>query len=226
MDIGKVDRAIYEILRLKVVELGYLPDITAYASAADYKQARETLKNSLPDGKLIDVYGVGAAYPRGELHVNRFTIDRKIMTIGSVGTPAVTQHEAFNDGGEIKYRRLAYPDTMSDITYEIRTVTDTVQYERFLQSIIRTVLGFKRSIKPVDEAGVFLDRDLINIISVNAVNVSGTDNLIEWLFTYQVKDAWIGELEELRQVVPLTSVDFAFYDIRTEDELYKTENFD
>ena len=227
MTIDKIDRAFYELLRVELVALGYLPDIASFNTAEEYKAARVALAESLPKGHLIDIFGVGAAPKRGVTHVNRFVINRKSITPSPIRTAGVYKYEAYTDNGEVKYRKLQYPDNMSNIVYEIRCIADSTENERLLQSILTKVIGTYGAIKPVDETGTFLDNGLISIQNTGGVDVSAMDNIIEWLFTYNVSDVWVGEFTTLREDIPvLTSIDFGFYNIKTDEEIYKTENFE
>ena len=228
MTIDKIDRALYEEIRLRVVELGYLPDITLSPNAAHYNAAKEALKLALPDHKLMEIYGVGSMAAKGESHVNRFSINRKSVLPGTVGAQGAILHEKYKDGGNNdRFRRMQYPDTMSTVVYEIRTITDSTKYERIMEDILRHVFGARMSIPPRNTDGSIVADDYLDIINNGGVNVSGVENIIEWLFTYTIKDAWVGELRMLRDnIVPITSIEFGIYENGgSNEELFKTDNY-
>lgn len=148
----ELDRMLFERIRLAVVDAGYLPDQLQSSTVAQWEQARELLRNSLPEPKqLIDVYGVSTATNKDEITSAKIVLVRKETEQGSIGAAGVTYFEKYKDGnGDTKFNKLMYPEETRYINYEVWCTSDNVVYDRKLAEIVTEALGYKRYVKTYD----------------------------------------------------------------------------
>lgn len=217
----ELDRTLFEHIRLKVVELNYLPDIALYTTQNAYKTAKDTLRASLPDKQLIEVYGVGAAENRDEKTVSKIVIDRKSAPRGSLGGWPATFFEERTVGSSVVYDKKMYPDQTRNVRYEIRYITNTAKYARILSEIIDYALGTKKFLNSVNPSTLAIDPDkCFYMLLQNEVDVSSNE-LMEYVFTYEIQDIFLKRLIDiapsnptgegrpiLSNIVPLTTVSY------------------
>ena len=85
MTFDEIERAVFEVIRKKIVSLGYLPDIALYQPTDDvagYEAAKKAIRDS--GKKIIDIKGVGDPKARGELDYNSIFINRGDIADGSL----------------------------------------------------------------------------------------------------------------------------------------------
>lgn len=187
MTLEDLDRTIYEHIRLEVVRLGYLPDVTLYATPELYRNALESLQQTLKFKQIIDVLGVGAENSRDDKRPNRIIIDRLTITQGSLGSYGVTDFEKQPDDSFTKSQRNY---STQDIQYNVRCISNSAHYDRVLNQIIINVYN-RLNYKKVLENGILTDDEIL-ITQTDARDVSSTD-LLEKLFIYTVEDVYIGD---------------------------------
>lgn len=204
MTIQEIDRAIYESIRLGVVEAGRLPDWRSMAGTgttkqANYEAAKSVLRATV---SLIEVVSIGSFNSKDEKTLNRISINRKAITNGSIGTAGV--HEYIPNGNST-FNKLTYPDSSSDIAYEVRVITDKTADERLCGTILNKALGKKRAITLFDDNFAPNTAKYFMLEFTGSVDVSNAD-FREVIYNYSVRDVFIDEVEELSTVVPLTTV--------------------
>jgi hypothetical protein len=202
-----IDRAVFEKLRLEMVKLQLLPDATKFSTVQEFDNEKNVLRELLLDKQLVDVVGVGSAYLRGEKTSCRIVIDRKKESEGSVNCYGVMDYEKYVDtNGDLKYRKMSYPNSTKTIEYEVRFIATSVQKERLLMAAFDKALGTYIVLKCINDDGAEL-QDEFELKRTNLVNVSSVDNVIEWLYTYNVLDVWLEDKTKVSEnISPLKSI--------------------
>lgn len=132
----EIDRAIFEHIRLGVVEAGYLPDINLSATESLWIAARDALRASLPDKELIEVFGVSTSDDREEYTTSKILINRTDEMPGIVAGGGV-EYEAVSNG----FIQQKVPTSSTDITYEVIFNASSVKYERIISNILNKKFG-------------------------------------------------------------------------------------
>ena len=203
----EIDRTLFELIRLKLVKYGLLPDITQYTSLQDYKSAKDAIESS---GKeVVEIRGVGTAEARDTKLSHEIIIDRKGASVGVLGGYPATQFVEDTENGTLSKQYL--PDATNNIEYEIRVISNSIKYERILSQLIYQTLGIRKYHKVVENYNSFLDKEFFMTYNGD-IDVTSTQTK-ERLFRYMVNDVWIGsdDIESLLirdNIVPLTSVTF------------------
>lgn len=186
MTLEDVDRTIYELIRLKVVAAGLLPDITNYATAQDYNDAKEALAATTKYNQIVEVIGVGAMNARDEKRTCRIVIDRKSIVQGEIGSYGVTEFDRNVDGQTFTKSRR--DSTTYDLQYDIRCISNSAHYDRILNGIVLQTFSLVSYQSIVDGTG--FGEDQLLITQVDSRNVTSSD-LLEYLYTYQASDVYL-----------------------------------
>lgn len=188
----EIDRTIFELIRLKVVAMGYLPDVVAYTgNSAGFAAAKTALRNSLPDKQLIEVFGVGNAEARDEKTVSKIVINRKAAPRGTIGGfPEVAFEPVYTGPTLTSYKKYILPEQTRNIRYEIRYICNLAKFGRIMAEIIDEAIGTKRYLRPVKDDGTFDTTKSFFIQLDNEVDVSDP-SLMEYVFTYTVQDVFL-----------------------------------
>ncbi len=202
MSLEAVDRGFTELLRREVVRKGYLPDVTLYATATDYAQAKGLLQESLPDKTLIEVFGVGTAQSRQEKTACKITVDRKSLDASQY---VIADRIVYRwDSALQKYRKIKCPGAFYDIDYEIRTVSNTTKFDRIMSNLVLSVLHQNTYIQYFGEG--FTSKDVFAIDFLGCVDISPNEQWLERIYRYKAKAIAIDEETEVAQVPPLLEV--------------------
>lgn len=193
MKIEYIDNAIFEVLRLALVENNYLPDVTIYTDIDSFETAKEALRQAQTDKQLIDICGVGTAYSHGKKVTCKIIIDRKREYDGYIGSTATNYYEKYIDTeNRNKFKKMLMPANSKNIEYEIRIVSNNIKKERVMKELIDNAIGSYSNITCVDETGTQTN-DTFVIKRTDLIKVANIDNITEWVFDYLVRDVYIEE---------------------------------
>jgi len=154
MTFDEIERAVFEVIRKKIVSLGYLPDIALYQPTDDvagYEAAKKAIRDS--GKKIIDIKGVGDPKARGELDYNSIFINRGDIADGSLGFKCTNFYEKIVEGEETYFNVYENASGTVDIEYQIGYITDDVNYDRLIQSILFNSLRKKNYFKGINSLG-------------------------------------------------------------------------
>lgn len=190
-----IERTLYELLRLALVQRGHLPDILQYAGdKPGYEAACKALDQQ---GRLIEVFGIASPQQRGEVGKNRFVWQAKGEGLGSyTGWPEVT-FDTLESG---LFQKLQAPDQATTLNYELRYISSSVGTSRLMQTILDQTLGRRRALQLLDDDGN-LTATYLWLLWQGADDVPGL-TFIERLQRYQVPDAWLTDFTPLGPPIP------------------------
>ena len=176
MTLENLDRTLFELIRKEVVRRGYLPDwsLITGATLESRQKAYQIAKNELSSAmnrQLIDVFTVTSGEFKDAKSKYRIAIERKQETQG-------TQFS------------FDAPYKTSNIEYDVRVISETVEYERLMQNIVKSCfqIGY---IAPYDSnTKTFESNRIIQMNSNGIIPINATTNL-EILMRYTCIDVWI-----------------------------------
>lgn len=203
----QLDRTIFEHLRLEVVRLGYLPDVTQYTTGTAWQSARDILRGSISGGQLIDVFGVGSSDDRLELTAAKIIVNRTDERNGDIGAGGVI----FTDNGS-SFTKSTLPQTTSDITYEVIINADTVAYERRMSNIVARAFGKMKHIAVIESDGELSATNRLFIRLVQKFDQSNL-NFLQKVCTFIVQDIFLSTdvTTEDVDISELNTVEFRLY---------------
>lgn len=206
LNLDDIDKTIFELLRLKVVSLGYLPNIL---NSVNYEREKASLKANSEHG-IIEIFGVASWQDRNLKTLSRFTIDRTSIRRGQIGGGATFDSEL---NGIIKTYKIP---SSRNITYEIRFSTNSQYLELLSNEIISSCLGTNSQKLCLSErVGVGLLS--FNLVYKGSQNISSYD-FYERVFTYEAMNVTLeNEVEELTEnFVSIDSIDFKIKNNQTD----------
>lgn len=215
----EVEHTIIELIRRKVVEVGHLPDVRAFAgNLAGYVAARQA---QVAGGKdLIDVFGIGSNKTRGEKFYHRIFLNLRQYNNGTVSHWSDSDYIDTQSGAAGNFDRNAVYGSTTDILYDIRSVVnsetgdgiadiDRLCFEIVFAALTKSMVGiylpvWDESLGDFDPSRRFL----IQYQGAQEIKVG-----LERLMTFLVHDVWLdGEFlsldttPETLNIPPLTQV--------------------
>lgn len=142
----RVERSLFERLRLETVDKGYIPDSTTFANnptgQAAFDAALATVVTT--KGFAIMVYGVGSNKQKGLAKVPRITILEEERLPGALGTdPGGNQYNTITNpstGDIISFDSLSLPPQTKDLQYKISLIYETAEQGRVLHGLLALAL--------------------------------------------------------------------------------------
>lgn len=192
----KLERTIFEALRLTSVAEGYTPNITAYdlenpnptiakAAQVAYDAALKTIQNS--KGFAIDIFNYGPSQARGLKKVPRIAIQTEAFYPGNTGLDTAPTYK-FNNVTQ-KYEKKTSISLVSDFFFNIHLVANTVTQHRVLHGIMVATLPRMGYIKWYDENGLRLSHNLfVKYLSPMEADFL-SEGIIEKIYRYHIPDA-------------------------------------
>lgn len=183
--LAQIDRAFFEVIRLRLVAEGYCPDRAINQTEAALKAAKQAIANS---GKqLIEIFGTGNYEDRQAVKNNKIVIHRLNIDKGNIGGWGVNQYQEQSSS----YLKTKLPAETVNINYQISYLTNSIAYDRIIHEILFSLFTKKGNLQGVNEDGSktanFFDYERIDYKDLSA------DKYIEKAIRYQTTDIVLAE---------------------------------
>jgi len=137
----RVERSIYERIRLELVDKGYLPDITLYNSntalnQTDWEAAMATIRTTM--GFCIELFGAGSYEKNDDKKVPRIVIDSGFFSEGTLGGDQTTYFQLADDN--LSYEAYKRPPQASQLDLNIHVVASSTKEIRIVQAVLGLAL--------------------------------------------------------------------------------------
>ena len=188
MQLHHIERSIFELVRLKAVELGCTPDVTTFsdtpAGLAAYKQELTNILNT--KGFAFEIFGTDAPFYRGQEKFARITLNHNSLLPGEYG---------IDPGGELKdsggsYQHIQTDSLVYDYYMDCILLADSQAVLRVGQDILYgaiPVLGYVPFYSEVTEPPF-----LVRLDTVTSLNKDSTGFMGKTL-TYVIPDVYVSE---------------------------------
>lgn len=212
---GNFYNGIYNTIRLKLVELGHIPDRANYANEGLYNTAVEALRNT---GKtIISVRNANTGINRGEMKNNVFYINSISRNNGDYGGGKAVIEEYKTIDNQTRFRRVFMPSKPQDITVEISYKTDNIKMDILMRTILLTVLGERSYINAYSDDGTAGDAFLL--MFTGEVNMD-SGNQLDKRARFVAKDLiLITPLELENDIMPASEITVQLGDSEVLNEL-------
>lgn len=204
---AEIDRIFFQKLTNAVVAAGKLPNFRSYATPALYKVAKDTLRTTLATTKdyLIEVFGVGAEDDRDDKSFCKIIIDRTEEERGEYGGfPAVYFHtEDTTPDAATTYTKNQYPDSSTDVYYQIRIVGKNSKYDKIMSAIVKNAIKGRRFHNTIGNDGTETENSVF--IEYLGGAYLGNVDFMERVFKFCVKDVFLEDAVETQANVPALS---------------------
>lgn len=200
-----IERSLFEVIRLELVDKGYLPDITDLDTYPDTQVGWDQWEADISTivlnmGFAIELFGVGNSESRGIKKVPRIVLETGNFLPGALGGDPLP---FFEDQGD-SYSALVTPPQTTDFYINFHLVSNSIAQHRVLNSILGLSVPRRGYIKYYnDPTKSFFARYL------NYYNIDDTDGgIIEHIYAYEIPDAWDQEdiivLENIAKINEIT----------------------
>jgi len=185
-----VERSIFHALREKLVEYGYLPDITQFTNDATGNAAYQAEIQSIkadPNKKFcIELFGVGSSQSKFLLKVPRMVIVSFGMQPGNIGVRTEGVEEFTTSDNLTRVRTTVIQSPAMDYNFEVHVICNTAKQSRVCQAILKVALPALGYIKQYEQPTRYL-----NIYNTGSRTIPLlTEGLIESVFSYTMKDLY------------------------------------
>lgn len=215
-----IERSIYHAIRRKCIAEGYTPDVSLFdlANEAGQQQYRLALKAiQETKGFAIEVFGASNSQQKGIKQVPRISITPGTFLPGEVGYGPTT---IYSPNGDNTFTGTKVPIEASDYHVDIHLVSNDIQQNRVLNSILASCLYRKGYIPVYPHTELQLSKNLFYLNTVNVDSDKPSEGLIEKVHNYifhdvhNIPEEHTGTVAALQEIV----IDLALDDIITEEE--------
>lgn len=210
-----LERSVFHLLRKKVVEAGYLPDITTFdvenpdvniASAAQngYDAAMAAIRSSNLK-YCIEVFNYQSNQALGDKKVPRIVIEMESFNPGQLGTDPSGRYVLNDTTG--KYERVLDSSILSDFYFNIHLIGNTVEQVRKLHELMVNSLPRRGYIPWYNENGYKpAENIMVRYISMADYGFLA-EGIIEKVYRYEIPD--VHEIDPIllqNNISPITDI--------------------
>lgn len=208
----RLERSIYEALRVKTVELGYTPDITQFniddpdinIAKVAQQQYNQKLKDIISNkGFAIEVFGYAPNQDRGIKKAPRIVLQSEAYLPGTVGLDIAPQYERVGD----KYKIKKTTAITTNYYFTLHLISNTTKQHRVLHDIMVKSLPRIGYINLYQNDGQEEgDKVFIKYLSYYESDFLA-EGIIEKVYRYEIPDIidTEGEVEE-GNIVPIKEI--------------------
>lgn len=189
-----LERSVFHIIRKKIVELGYLPDINNYdvenndievakLATEQYKTALTTIKNN--KGFAIEIFNYANNQSYGTKKVPRIVVRTEAFLQGQLGADTTAKYEKNDEGVYIKKQSTSL---LSDYYFNLYLVCNNVKQMRILHQIMVTSLPRRGYIPWYNKDFQHSSNLLVRYISTTDYSWDA-EGIIEKVYRYEIPDA-------------------------------------
>ena len=191
-----LERSVFHKLRKKVVEFGYLPDITTFdvenSNAAIAKTAEEAYLAAIKAiaassfGYAIEIFNYSNNQSYGSKDVPRIVIEMESFNQGQLGTDPSGRYVLNTTTG--KYERVLDTSLLSDFYFNVHLIANTVKQIRKLHEIMVNALPRRCYIEWYNENGYKPSENLMVRYISMADYTFLQEGIIEKVYRYEIPD--------------------------------------
>ena len=189
----ELDNSIYWAIRKTVEDLQYSPPINSYqpenvVNRAAFRAAAGALE-TLTGNKFIRVLGVGFSKKRGAKTANTIYINRNTGVEGDVAH----NNDVYQANVGNTFSKLRVQESTKTVGYEVRFITEFVEYERIMRDIVlNTLTSGRKYLKLLIDTNYTEDPERYYLLEFTGdVKLEGDTDFIEIVYSFNIVDVWI-----------------------------------
>lgn len=203
----QVSNAIFETLRLLLVQAGHLPDYTTFSGTQpQITAAFDAAKAAINNGgikEVIDLYGIGNYKSRGERKYNTIYINLVGKPASKAGTGKQYEYEDNDAGG---YTKKQTPTTRYDLQYQISYVSDSETYGEIIENFLLQAFTSRKELIAIDDNFTSITGGEFWLIQKGHFDTSGT-TFIERGWRYDAINIDLQGWKDVGTVAQITQID-------------------
>jgi hypothetical protein len=194
-----IERSIFEIIRLKLVEEGYLANIKSYTQNQNGANAYKAANNAIASTKgfYIEIFGAGSQQAKGEKTVPRIIIQPQRALPGDIGQPITSIEKGGNS-----YTQFKHPFTTSNYQIDIKAVWNTVVQYRIINAILAETVSTRNYI-PFYNAAVPTDNFFMENLNTGYDASDSEQGTTESVYMFQITDINLRNPQTIKSNGPL-----------------------
>jgi len=218
----RIQRSIYEAIRVELVARGYLPDISDNLLYPNTKAGQEAFQQAMSDitdarGFCVELFSTGALKARGLKKVPRIVIQKGRLLPGDIGSSVGNSYQPDGAGGFIK---VELPPHSTNMFLSIHLVSNEEGQDRVMNNVIGNAISVRRYL-PLLDAVEFTDRFLILQVGYNENN-DMDEGIMERIYEFSVPDLYITEKKEVGIISAITEITLEQSNIPNTDSIQST----
>ena len=211
----QVSNAIFEKIRLLLVQAGHLPDYTTFTGTdTQIQTAFDAAKAAINNGgvkEVIDLYSLGNYKSRGERKYNTIYINLVGKPAAKAGTGKQYEYEDNDAGG---YNKLQTPTTRYDLQFQISYVTDSEAYSEIIEKFLLQAFDSRKELVALDDNFAVIADGEFWLIQKSYFDTSGT-TFIERGWRYDAVNIDLQGWKDVGTVAQITEIDIGILPITT-----------
>jgi len=212
LSIENIDYTVAYYIERAIIDAGFFPDRDSFLPASPTNQ---TLFDAALDavvadkGFIIEVFSTANYTSRANIKSCNIIVERTAMNPARAN---ISRGQiVFKEQGEGYFDRITLPQTVWDIDYQIRLITDFVGTERAATALVLGLFDMGKYFEPIEisagERAVIADEQAVFIApSPGSTDLSGT-GYIERVYQYQAKHVGITP-QTVTQVPGMSEIEF------------------
>lgn len=210
----RVQRSIFEHIRLIILAEGYIPDITnllrypvelynpnVYTpeALANWEDDIKTIKDAM--GFAIEIFGDSSQWEKGEKNYPRISIESTRTVPGELGAALSTGYEQDPDDST-KLNKVITDWNAVHLQFDVTLTAKTAKEKRILNAILSKALGVVRHIPFFDSDEIFFVRQY------GFFNIYAEDKgLSEKIYSFEVTDLFLTAEFDDAKVTKINQID-------------------
>lgn len=221
----RVERSIFEAIRLQLVSKGWCADIANIAyhgpddkiNQANWDLALSTIRANR--GFAIEIFGHSSSQSKGTRKTPRITIITRRVMPGDIGQP-VDGGFFSNPTNPLEVIKVQVPFQSSDIGIDINLTWSTSAQDRVLHQIINVVIGSMAFLPMYDDP-----TSLFFIKQYTYQDIPDTiEGETEKIYSYEIPDLYLSDGITKRTVAPIKEIDVEISGALNKEDYLKIKN--
>lgn len=200
----RVERSIYERIRLILVEHGYLPDINdaTFPDTVAGKAAWDAAKAQIITNKgfMVELFGVGSNKSKYLKTIPRIVVKKRRFLPSNIGAKTILYEQ--NETGT--YTKLQNSTNLGEGFYDIHLCSETAEQDRVLTAVIGVAFSTLDYVDYHDKANDN-DRFLMDFIG-SYDDEDNTEGLQNYVMAYRVPDIAMAPPQEIGKVSKIKQI--------------------
>jgi hypothetical protein len=198
-----IKRSIYNAIRLRIVELGYFPDLALITTEEQFVAAIEAIRDS---GKeIIWLYPAQTIFEREDVRINTIYLDWLSVESGSLKTRGELNYEPVEVSGQItNYKKTEAPELVT-ANVSVTIVAKTSPYLHLLKNIVEQTLGIggQKILKALNVVGTEGEEFEMTFRSQTQIPIP---EFMEVRYAYQIRNVALQAPFDLGDIAPTTEI--------------------
>ena len=203
----RIERTLFEVIRLLLVDTGYLPDVTTFAHSAAGSDAYQAARKAIHDsskGFCVDLFGVGSQQSKYLKRVPRIVlVKRRFNPSFEIGLPVNPYFTAVTDIDNIThYTQQRVTNSVIEGFYDIILSANSAASDRIMNVIMANAIPGKGYLQYQDDAD---ERFMIEYQNQSEQH-DEEEGVHNYIISYRIPDLFFATPIDMANVAPIECI--------------------